>query len=118
MLGKKYIKLNGIAIPNPINNSIQYENVETVNKSEAGTDLVNVSLLGKRSWNLTANCSSYWKKKYEAFGKLTQMVMELEGETIPVRVRLNSADMVENSANVPNTDGLYVVSLTIYEFGE
>lgn len=117
MLGKNYIKLNGISIPNPISNSIAYENVETVNKSEAGTDLVNVSLLGKRSWSLSCNCSSHWKKIYEDIGKLTQTTMELEGEEIIVRVRIESADLIQNSALVPNTDGLYTINMTISEFG-
>lgn len=116
MLGKKYIKLNGIAIPNPVSNSIQYENVENVNTSEAGSDLINVSMLGKRRWNLTCNCSSYWKNIYEQLGLMLQTTMEIDDEEIDVRVRINSIDLVENSEHSQNTDGLWEVSLTISEF--
>ena len=48
MLGYRYLKINGVSIPNPIDGfKIDYDEDETVNMSEAGTELVRVRRLNK-----------------------------------------------------------------------
>lgn len=115
MLGKKYLTIGDLPIPNPIKMSISYKNIENVNTSEAGTDLVNVTRLEKRIFKLQLNSSSFWLDKYTELCKIKQTILTFRDEEIPVRARIISADLVEDSANTDNTDGLYEVNIELTE---
>lgn len=115
MLGKNYLTIGNLPIPNPISTSISYKNIENINTSEAGTDLVNVTRLQKRTFKLTLNSSSFWLDKYITLCKVKQTVLTFREEEIDVRARLISADLVEDSANAVNTDGLYEVTIELTE---
>lgn len=115
MLGKKYLTIGDLAIPNPISTTISYKNIENVNTSEAGTDLVNITRLMKRTIKIQLNSSSFWLDRYVELCKVKQTVLYFRGEEIQVRARLTGASLIENSEMTNNTDGLYEVNIELLE---
>lgn len=115
MLGKKYITIGGLAIPNPSSLSISYENIESVNLSEAGTDLVNVTRLQKRAFSISLKASSFWRAKYKELCMMSQTILELEGEEILVRCRLSSEALIEHTEHAENTNGYWDISIELME---
>lgn len=115
MLGKNFLKIDDLFIPNPLGMTVSIENIEITKKSEAGTTLSNVTRLGIRTWSLSIQATSFWLDRYIEICKKDQAILTYRSEQIPVECRLNSYDLVENSANVANTDGLWNVGLDIKE---
>lgn len=115
MLGKKYIQIDGLRIPNPRAFSIGYENIETVNISEAGTELVQTTRLQKRTFSLELYSSSFWRNKYKEICKKQTSTLVLEDESILVRCRITGEQLLENSELVGNTNGLWIISLELVE---
>lgn len=115
MLGHNYLKIGGVSIPNPIDFSENYENIENVGTAESGRELVMVTRLQKRSWNLTFQCSSYWLDEIKFLCTANSTTFKFRNETITVRARLTSATMAQNSAMRPESNGYYTVSMTVTE---
>lgn len=116
MLGKNYITIGDVMIPNPVRFAIDSENIETVNESEAGTRLINVKRLNRRTWNLTANVSSYWREKLEALCLTEQTTLVIkEGNPIDITARLVSSELSPNSEKAQNTDGFWVLNIVLTE---
>lgn len=114
-LGRNYITLNGVSLPNPESWQIKYTNIENVKQSEAGNDLGIVTRLNKRTFSATFNCTSYGADKLKAICSLTTCNLVYRGETIEVRPRLSVDKLQSGSEYLSNTDGLFVVSLALTE---
>lgn len=111
MLGKGYLKFNNVVIPNPVDFSESYDNIENTNQSEEGTDLVTIVRLQKLSLSCKFNCSSYWKGQLLSLASLSDATLVYHGTTYTnVRFRITGCDLVEDSEMVGNTDGLWEVS--------
>lgn len=117
MLGKRYITIGDLPIPNPNEFSITYENIENVNISESGSDLVNVTKLQKRTWSLSINATSLWRARYLELTRRSQTTLTMNDETVAVRCRIDSERLVQNSELANNTDGLWVINISIMEIG-
>lgn len=110
-LGHGYLTFNNVVIPNAITMSEEYDNIENVNQSEEGTDLINVVRLQKLSLSCKFNCSSYWKNQLLTLAALSDATLVYNSTTYNnVRFRITSCGLVENSEDVANTDGLWEVS--------
>lgn len=114
-LGRNYVNLNGVALPNPESWQIKYTHLENVKQSEAGNDLGIVTRLNKRTFSATFNCTSYGADKLKAICSLTTCVLNYRGESIEVRPRLSVDKLQPGSEYLSNTDGLFVVSLALTE---
>lgn len=114
MLGK-YITIDSTQIPNPVSFSSDDETVENVFQTEAGTDVSAVVRFGKVKASATFQVSSFWRDKLRAFSQTTSKSVTIDGVTKTMRIRNFRADLVENSENVANTDGLWKVSLDFIE---
>lgn len=116
MLGRNYISINGNQIPTPVGDlDISITDIENEKQSEAGTDLVSVTRLGKRVFSFTLQLTSNWKARIKNFAELPACELTFDGETISGRLRASSYKLIENSNLVENTSGLWIVSLTFKE---
>ena len=114
MLGK-YIKINGEIIPNPTTYSESLTDIENVNQSEGGTDIVSTTRLGKYNSTMSFQISSYWKEKLREYTKKPTVVIEVDGVIYTVRLRAFSATLEANSESVRNTQGYWNVSVQAIE---
>ena len=116
MLGKKYIKIDNVAIPNPTRFRIKRTNIESVLVSEAGTDMTDTTRLMKRVISCSFNCSSFFHDQLIDICSRGEALVKIGKETaFEARIRMNNDDIVENSETTDGTDGLWTVSVTIYE---
>lgn len=116
MLGSEYMTINSLPIPNPQSGiKIGYANIEKTNQSEAGTDLAIVTRLQKRTISFSAKVTSEWKKRFEDICALTQTTLVMNGETITVRARLDSANLEKYSEYAQRTDGLWTLGIKLTE---
>lgn len=115
MLGFEYLKYNDLVLPPPASFDINFDNVENINNSEAGTKIGTVTALGLRVINVGWNVSSFWLNKLLAIGHTTEGYLTFNNDRIKVTARLGAAGLVENSELTPNTNGLYSISMTFTE---
>lgn len=123
MLGHGYLKIGMYTggswvystLPNPIAITENFNNVENTAMSEGGMDLVNVIRLQKRSFDMTFQLSSSWLDTIKNFAMLSENRIQLRGETINVRTRINSAVLAPNSEYSSESDGYYTVALNFTE---
>lgn len=119
------IKIDDVSIPNPKDLSVTYQTLETVQQSEAGTDLITVLRTQKRSISFTARCNSKMFYDYIAptgqlyFGSgLKEVVFPNDRTTVLARVRVKSAKMIEGSEDSDRfyyVKGLWEVGIEIIE---
>lgn len=114
--------LGGVTLPKPIQWDESYEWLENTNRSEAGTDLVNVIRQDKLFVNAQFNCTS---RLYHQLYALSQRPYQFLQTYDPltdatglrkVRMRDFTASFQQYSDNVPNTIGLWVVGFSLTEF--
>lgn len=118
MLGK-YITVNGEPLPNPVSGSFEYSlnPAETIFENEAGEQMANVKRLDRVSWGASFQCTSGTRDKLIALCKLAEVVCTVDGVQYSGRLRLGGAvSLYERSETVPNTRGLWTLSLTFEEF--
>lgn len=115
MLGKKYLQINGVAVPNPVSLKIDYEADETISLSEAGTELVRVRRLNKRKFSGTWNLSSFWLNKFEEWCTSNSVMLTYQGQTYYCRMRDFNPQLVENSEYTETSEGLWTISPTLTE---
>ena len=123
MLGHGYIEVginNGGVVtyhklPNPIEITENYTNIENENKSESGYDLVMVTRLQKRSWEMTLQVSNEWLATIKSWANKNRNTIRYKGEIIDVRTRINSAQLAQYSEFSELSNGFYTVSLTFIE---
>lgn len=110
----KFLKINNVAIPNPKLGgfSVTPTLIETVNQSEAGTDLVSVTRTSKPIFNMTFDLTSTWRDKLDAYSKLLSVTLTVDGVSYVGRFRAGSQTLVENSAHTDGTQGLWTCQYT------
>lgn len=115
MLGRGYITIGSTRLPNPVNLSIEYDNIESQGVSEAGTLLTNVTRLLRRNITITCQVTSYWRDKIKILAGVDSTTLTIQGETLRGRLRLKSDNLEPNSEHVTFTDGLWTMKLTFIE---
>lgn len=115
MLGDGYLTFNSVAIPNPTNMSIQFDNLENVVESEAGTELAVVTRLQKRTFSCGCKCTSTWLSKFRTMCALSSGTLVYLNESIVCRARIEYVSLVNNSEYADRTDGLWEVTLSFTE---
>ncbi len=114
------ITLNGQKIPFPRKLSENYEVIEKVYRTEAGTDQTQVTRVEKLTLGLTFQLSSAWAQKMRVLAKtqnLTAVIDEAgEIKTRTMRIRNYKSDLVDDSRNTPGTSGLWEVSFDLIEY--
>lgn len=115
MLGKRYLSINGTPIPNPISFKISHDEDETINLSEAGTELVRVRRLDKKKFSGTWNLTSFWLKKFEGWCTSNSVTLTYQGRDYTCRMRDYTPQLVENSEYTETSEGLWKISPTLTE---
>lgn len=117
MLGRRFLKINGAAIPNPAPGTFQitFEPDETIELSEAGTELGSVTRLNKRTFAGEWHLTSFWLKKVEEFCTARTVTLRYQGEDYTVRARGYNPRLANNSEYTEGTEGLWVLNLTFTE---
>ena len=115
MLGNNFIKVNGEKLPNP--RAMKWSNNprETVQTSEAGTDIILPKRLDKRSATFTFQTTDRWRRKLEELCAEPTVILEYEGVSRQGRLRYNDATLLSGSEYVAGTNGLYTVKITFTE---
>ena len=101
MLGKGYCELAGIKLPNPTKNGRSYSHIENIKT--------------KRTFSWSFNCSSRGYNRLLQIASLAETTLQIYGETIPGRVRLQSDDLQIGSEYCARTDGLFTVQVRFFE---
>lgn len=114
-LGNNYLKFNDVYIPNPESMSVDYENIENVAQSEAGTNLAIVTRLQKRTFNCTFNCTSAWLTNFKSMCGLSSGTLLWLGESIEAMARITNAALQPYSEHADRTNGLWVITVTFTE---
>ena len=114
-LGSEYLKFNSVDIPNPSAFNIQYENIEDVVNSEAGTELAIVTRLQKRTFSCSFDCTSTWLNKFRTMCGLSSGTLVYLSESITCRARIEYATLAPNSEYTNRTDGLWTVTVSFTE---
>ena len=116
MLGKRFLKINGEAIPNPYDGfGVTFDEDETVNLSEAGTELVRVRRLNKTTFKGNWHLTSFWLDKFEAWCKMNTVTVTYRGKNYTCRMRGFAPQMVQNSEYTATSDELWTISPTMTE---
>ncbi len=108
------ISYNSINLPIGVF-KISYSNIEKNNTSEAGTDITNVVRLQKRTFSITYSADSYLLNQLLQITNQPEGIFHYMEEDIPVRARISNSDLLKKSEIVPNTNGLWNVSLQFIE---
>ena len=117
MLGNRFLKINGTSIPNPVPGTfqIQFDADETIDLSEAGTELGSVRRLDKRIFSGDWHVSSFWLKILEDFCKLRTVTLRYQGQDYTVRARGYNPKLASYSEFTESTEGLWSLKLTFTE---
>ena len=115
MLGHAYITIGAVALPNPVEFSIEYENNETENKSEAGTALVSVTRLLRRNISFTCQVTSMWRDKILELAAQDSTTLLLLGTTYNGRLRLKTEALAKGSELCALSNGLWTMQLTFIQ---
>lgn len=118
MLGK-FIKIDDEQFPNPVPgtfNDALYP-VENLFTSEDGQQLSNVVRLNRRGWSATFNCTEYMKNRIKDKCMKPSCTCVIDDISMSGRLRTSSpSNLVAGSEYTPETNGLWVVSVTFEEF--
>lgn len=114
-------KFNDTEILRPISWSETSNVIETVQVTEAGTDVINVTRYDKISISAEFGCTSGWAKTLRGFSTLDtftltryNVVTETE-ETRTVRMRNYTQTLVKDSETLAGFNGLYNISFELEE---
>jgi len=117
----KYIKFDGVQIPNPISYSEDSEVIENQYETEAGGLNVSVTRYDRLHVSVSFNVSSTWAKKLKAFSKQKYVTVSLfdltEDDYInhQMIIRNFKSNLIEHSEYLISTNGLWKVSFELQE---
>lgn len=111
----RYLKINNTIIPNPINFSETPQFIETVNQSEAGSDLIAVTRAEKLVLTMTFNLSSFWLAKLKTYSQMLQVTLNYNGVDYIGRFRPATNTLQPGSEKTKNTNGLFACQFTFTE---
>lgn len=115
MLGRQFLTIDGVTMPRTTGFNYELEPVETVNQSEAGTDLVVNTRLDKHIFTIDWKVTSFWLDKFEKICTKNTVTLNYQGENYVCRARGFAPNLIEDSELIENTDGLWEISLTLTE---
>ena len=119
------IKLNTTELPIASGWSESYSNVENVNISEAGTDIVEVTRLGKLTLGLSFRLMGSWAATFESFAfsddpisvYLYDPSTNAYGAARTMRMRDYKKKLIEGAEKCDDTvKGMYDISFNLIEF--
>ena len=122
MLSDYPIKINNEVIPEPLSWQEDSGVIESVNETEAGTDLILITRYDKLTVSCSFQCSHRWAKKFKEYSKeniLAVSLYDVLDENYKIRnmrIRDYKASLIENSWRTPGTNGLWDVSFSLIEF--
>lgn len=102
--------------------SEDYDTIEEVNTSEAGTDIVDVSRYNKLSVSCSIGCLSTMAKQLMIFSEMPYFTLRKYDilteayKEYTVRMRDFKVDRIEQSESVAISNGLWKVSFKLEEF--
>lgn len=117
MLGK-YLKLNGVQLPNPQKWKESHDVVENSKETEAGTTATIITRYDKLSVSVSYQCSSAFANQLYALSIKDTLTMQLKGDTKESRtvmIRDFEKSLESGSERTARTDGLWNISFTIEE---
>ena len=109
-------------IPWPTGWELEYENIQTVNTTEAGTDVVDTSRWHKLTVDAKFLSSSRWAKFFEEYSQKPDFTLkfysEIAEEYVEVSVRMTGfkRKMKKHSEKVQETLGVWDVSFDLEQF--
>lgn len=116
------IKINNTAIPFSGSMDENYDTIETVNTSEAGTDIVQVSRLGKLKLSISYTMLSDFIPTLEGWrDSTTYLTISMYDFTMnaykdrQMRMRNYKKSLVKNSQDLTVTTGIWKVSFDLIE---
>ena len=117
MLGNRFLTINGTAIPNPVPGSFQikFDPDETVELSEAGTELGSVRRLDKRIFTGEWHVTAFWLDLLKSFCTARTVTLTYQGQAYTVRARGYDPKLAANSEYTESTEGLWSLKLTFTE---
>ena len=110
-----FLKINDTELPIPGSWSSSYETIETINTSEAGTDLVSVTRLDKINASATFNVMSDMKEMLKAYSQKLSVTVTISGTKHTCRIRNYKETLVKDSYTLAVTQGIWSVSFDITE---
>ena len=116
------IKFDLTEIPYPSTYSESRETIENSYTSEAGTDLLQVTRYGKRTWTMGFKCLESLAKTLESFSdkdSFTLTFYDTQTEslsTATVRMRGFTKTLIPKSETITYCNGLYNISFNLLEF--
>lgn len=122
MLKDYPIYFNETELPAPKKWAEDFNTIETVNETEAGTDQVLVARYGKLSVSVQFDCSSRWAHTFAVFrdaGPIFVKSYDLKEDgykTRKMRIRNFRSTPVEGSEKVQGTTGLYTITFDLEEY--
>lgn len=108
------IIFDGLSLPNG-EISDNFENIENIQMSEAGGDIGTVTRLEKLTIDDTIKCDGHLYEEIKQKGLIPSAMCTYKGRTFEARLRLESGALEKFSENIPGTEGLYTVALSIIE---
>lgn len=115
MLGKGYIKLNGVTIPNPTGLRIADQNTETIKQSETAEDIGNTVRLRKQTFNFSFRSSSRGRDVILQYCEMTECTMTFNGVDKYGRLRITAEALVKDSEFCSRTDGIWDLTVAFIE---
>lgn len=116
------IKINNTAIPFSGSMDENYDTIETVNTSEAGTDIVQVARLGKLKLSISYTMLSDFIPTLEGWrDSTTYLTISMYDFTMnaykdrQMRMRNYKKSLVKNSQDLTVTTGIWKVSFDLIE---
>ena len=114
-------KFNNTTILRPINWAETSNVIESVQTSEAGTDVINVTRYDKLTINCEFGCSATWAKTFKEFSLLDSFtltrydVISGADENRTVRMRNYSQTLIKDSETITGQNGLYSITFDLEE---
>mgnify|MGYP007022096087 CR=1 FL=1 len=116
MLGRNYIKVNGVALPTPVSFEDNSELFEDVNQSEAATDLVSFIRGNRAVFNMTFQVTSGWRDTLKTICSQTSVTLTYKSTNYTGRFRrAGTWELFKGSHKTPSTDGLWTCPCVFIE---
>ena len=108
------IKFDGLTIPfGELGDN--FENIENIQRSEAGSDLGTVTRLQKLTISDSIKCDGHFYKLLQEKGKLLSGICVYKNREFEARLRVSTGGLEKYSEDIPGAEGLWTVAVSIIE---
>ena len=116
-LGSNYLIINSTALPETASFDIEYDTVENVFQTEAGTDIALLIRGNKHKFSVKWDgATSDFKAQVESYCNMPRVTVQFDGGVYNCRARNLQASMVRYSNRWDQSNGLWDISFTLEEF--